>query len=47
VLAERIQALVADRDRRRRMAATVRTFAKPQAAKMIVDRALALMTRER
>jgi len=29
------------------MAATARTFAKPHAAKVIVDRALALITRER
>jgi UDP-N-acetylglucosamine--N-acetylmuramyl-(pentapeptide) pyrophosphoryl-undecaprenol N-acetylglucosamine transferase len=42
VLADRIQALVADRDRRRRMAAAARTFAKPDAAKVIVDRALEL-----
>jgi UDP-N-acetylglucosamine--N-acetylmuramyl-(pentapeptide) pyrophosphoryl-undecaprenol N-acetylglucosamine transferase len=47
VLADRIQALAADRDRRLRMAAAARTFAKPDAARVIVDRALALMTRER
>jgi UDP-N-acetylglucosamine--N-acetylmuramyl-(pentapeptide) pyrophosphoryl-undecaprenol N-acetylglucosamine transferase len=47
VLADRIQALAADRDGRRRMAAAARTFAKPQAARVIVDRAFALMTRER
>jgi UDP-N-acetylglucosamine--N-acetylmuramyl-(pentapeptide) pyrophosphoryl-undecaprenol N-acetylglucosamine transferase len=45
VLAERIQALVANRDRRRRMAATARTFAKPDAARVIVDRALELVGR--
>ena len=42
VLADRIQALAADRDRRLRMTAAARTFAKPQAAKVIVDRALEL-----
>ena len=42
VLAERIQALAADRDRRRRMAAAARKFAKPDAARVIVDRALEL-----
>ena len=47
VLADRIQALAADRHRRQRMAAAARTFAKPHAAKVIVDRALALITRER
>jgi UDP-N-acetylglucosamine--N-acetylmuramyl-(pentapeptide) pyrophosphoryl-undecaprenol N-acetylglucosamine transferase len=33
VLADRIQALAADRHRRRRMAAAARTFAKPDAAR--------------
>ena len=47
VLADRIQALVTDRDRRRRMAAAARTFAKPDAARLIVDGALALIARER
>jgi UDP-N-acetylglucosamine--N-acetylmuramyl-(pentapeptide) pyrophosphoryl-undecaprenol N-acetylglucosamine transferase len=42
VLAERIQALAADRDRRRRMAAAARKFAKPDAARVIVDRAIEL-----
>ena len=43
VLAERIQALAADPDRRRRMAAAARKFAKPDAARVIVDRAIELI----
>ena len=43
VLAERIQALVADGGRRRRMAAAARGLAKPEAARVIVDRALELI----
>ena len=45
VLAERMLALAADRDRRRRMGAAVRMFARPDAARTIVDRALELATR--
>ena len=47
VLADRIRALAADQPRRQRLAAAARRFAKPDAARVIVDRALALMTRER
>ena len=42
VLAERILSLAADRGRRERMGAAVRTFARPDAARAIVDRALEL-----
>ncbi len=42
-LATRILALAADGDRRRRMAEAVRTMARPDAAKVIADRALTLM----
>ena len=42
LLAERVAALVADRSRLRAMGEAARTFAKPDAAKVIVDRALAL-----
>ena len=41
-LAERILALAADRDRRRRIASAARALARPDAAKAIVDRALEL-----
>jgi UDP-N-acetylglucosamine--N-acetylmuramyl-(pentapeptide) pyrophosphoryl-undecaprenol N-acetylglucosamine transferase len=47
VLAERILALVADRTRRETMAAAARRFAKPDAARVIVDKALELVRRER
>jgi UDP-N-acetylglucosamine--N-acetylmuramyl-(pentapeptide) pyrophosphoryl-undecaprenol N-acetylglucosamine transferase len=42
MLAGRMLALAADRDRRRRMGAAVRMFAKPDAARTIVDRVLEL-----
>jgi len=42
-LAERILALVGDRDRRAHMAAAARSMARPDAAKLIVDRALKLL----
>ncbi|HEV3140930.1 MAG TPA: glycosyltransferase, partial [Vicinamibacterales bacterium] len=42
-LADRIFALAADRDRRSRMSAAARTLARPDAAKVIVDRALQLV----
>ena len=42
VLAERILALAGDRPRRERMAAAARALARPDAARMIVDRALEL-----
>src|SRR5207245_576991 len=45
VLASRILALAANRDRRRRMSAAARTLARPDAARVIVDRALALVER--
>jgi UDP-N-acetylglucosamine--N-acetylmuramyl-(pentapeptide) pyrophosphoryl-undecaprenol N-acetylglucosamine transferase len=45
VLAGRMLALAADRDRQRRMGAAVRMFARPDAARTIVDRALELATR--
>jgi UDP-N-acetylglucosamine--N-acetylmuramyl-(pentapeptide) pyrophosphoryl-undecaprenol N-acetylglucosamine transferase len=41
-LAERIVALAADRSRRERMAEAARALGRPDAAKVIVDRALAL-----
>ena len=43
VLAERIVTLAADRPRRERMAAAARALARPDAARVIVDRALELM----
>jgi UDP-N-acetylglucosamine--N-acetylmuramyl-(pentapeptide) pyrophosphoryl-undecaprenol N-acetylglucosamine transferase len=43
VLAERIRALAADRGRRSRMASAARALARPDAARIIVDRALALV----
>jgi UDP-N-acetylglucosamine--N-acetylmuramyl-(pentapeptide) pyrophosphoryl-undecaprenol N-acetylglucosamine transferase len=43
VLAQRIQALAADRQRRTRMAGAARALAKPDAARVIVDRALELV----
>jgi UDP-N-acetylglucosamine--N-acetylmuramyl-(pentapeptide) pyrophosphoryl-undecaprenol N-acetylglucosamine transferase len=42
LLAERVTALVNDRPRLRAMGRAARTFAKPDAAKVIVDRALEL-----
>jgi UDP-N-acetylglucosamine--N-acetylmuramyl-(pentapeptide) pyrophosphoryl-undecaprenol N-acetylglucosamine transferase len=42
VLAERILALIADPDRRARMAGAALSLARPQAARLIVDRALEL-----
>jgi UDP-N-acetylglucosamine--N-acetylmuramyl-(pentapeptide) pyrophosphoryl-undecaprenol N-acetylglucosamine transferase len=42
-LAARILALASDRDRRTRMAAAARSMARPDAAKVIVDRALELL----
>ncbi|OFV91677.1 MAG: undecaprenyldiphospho-muramoylpentapeptide beta-N-acetylglucosaminyltransferase [Acidobacteria bacterium RIFCSPLOWO2_12_FULL_65_11] len=45
VLAERIVALSADRTRRGRMAAAARVLARPDAARVIVDRALELVGR--
>jgi len=44
-LAARIGSLALDRERRRRMAAAARGLAKPDAAKVIVDRALELAAR--
>ena len=46
-LADRILALAADRDRRRRMSAAARTLAKPRAAEDIVDAVIALTGRRR
>jgi UDP-N-acetylglucosamine--N-acetylmuramyl-(pentapeptide) pyrophosphoryl-undecaprenol N-acetylglucosamine transferase len=43
VLAQRIRALAADRDRRSRMASAARALARPDAARVIVDRALELV----
>ncbi len=43
VLAEHIAALAGDLTRRRRMAAAARSLARPDAARVIVDRALALV----
>jgi UDP-N-acetylglucosamine--N-acetylmuramyl-(pentapeptide) pyrophosphoryl-undecaprenol N-acetylglucosamine transferase len=43
VLAGRVLALAADRPRRDRMAAAARALARPDAARVIVDRALALL----
>ena len=45
VLAERILALADDRPRRERMAAAARALARPEAARVIVDRALKLARR--
>ncbi len=42
-IADRLLALAHDGDRRARIAAAARTFARPDAAKVIVDRALALV----
>jgi len=46
-IAGRIMALAADETRRRRMAAAARTFARPDAARVIVDRAMELAGRAR
>ena len=43
VLAERVLTLARDRERRARMAIAARSLARPDAAKVIVDRALALV----
>jgi UDP-N-acetylglucosamine--N-acetylmuramyl-(pentapeptide) pyrophosphoryl-undecaprenol N-acetylglucosamine transferase len=43
-LAGRILGLAVDRERRNRVADAARTFAKPDAARRIADRALALVT---
>ena len=45
VLAERIAALAADRERRHAMAQRAAAFARPDAARVIVDRALELIAR--
>jgi UDP-N-acetylglucosamine--N-acetylmuramyl-(pentapeptide) pyrophosphoryl-undecaprenol N-acetylglucosamine transferase len=45
VLAARILGLAGDRARQQRMAASARTFARPDAARVIVDRALELIAR--
>ena len=42
VMADRLLALARDPDRRARLAAAARTFARPDAARVIVDRALEL-----
>jgi UDP-N-acetylglucosamine:LPS N-acetylglucosamine transferase len=42
-LAERIKALVADRDRRARLSKAARLFARPDAAKVIAERAMELI----
>ena len=44
-LAERILALASDRARRERMAQAARALARPDAARVIVDRALQLVAR--
>ena len=44
-LAERVIALATDRGRRRRMAAAAKSLARPDAAQIIVDRAIALVKR--
>jgi len=44
-LASRVQALAADPARRRRIASVARGLAKPDAARVIVDRALELVAR--
>jgi UDP-N-acetylglucosamine--N-acetylmuramyl-(pentapeptide) pyrophosphoryl-undecaprenol N-acetylglucosamine transferase len=46
-LADRIRSLALDRERRRRMAAAARGLAKPDAARVIVDRAIELAERRR
>ena len=46
-LAARVLALAGDRGRRERMAAVARSLARPDAARVIVDRALALVERAR
>jgi len=46
-IAGRIAALIADAPRRERMATAARAFARPDAARVIVDRALELAGRER
>jgi UDP-N-acetylglucosamine--N-acetylmuramyl-(pentapeptide) pyrophosphoryl-undecaprenol N-acetylglucosamine transferase len=46
-LADRIASLAKDRERRRRMAVAARRLARPEAAKMIVDRAIELAERRR
>jgi UDP-N-acetylglucosamine--N-acetylmuramyl-(pentapeptide) pyrophosphoryl-undecaprenol N-acetylglucosamine transferase len=43
VLAGRIKALAGDQDRRARLSARARTFARPDAAKVIADRAMELI----
>jgi len=45
VLADRVLTLARDRERRTRMATAARSLARPDAAKVIVDRALALVGR--
>ena len=44
VLAERLLALAGDREQRKQMSAAARSLARPDAARIIVDRALELMT---
>jgi UDP-N-acetylglucosamine--N-acetylmuramyl-(pentapeptide) pyrophosphoryl-undecaprenol N-acetylglucosamine transferase len=43
VLADRVLAIASDRDRRARMEAAARSFARPDAAKVIVDRVMELV----
>ena len=45
LLAQRILSLAADRDRRRRMAEAARELSRPDAARVIVDRAVELVKR--
>jgi UDP-N-acetylglucosamine--N-acetylmuramyl-(pentapeptide) pyrophosphoryl-undecaprenol N-acetylglucosamine transferase len=45
VLADRVLAIASDRDRRARMEAAARSFARPDAAKVIVDRVMELVGR--
>jgi len=45
VLAERVLALAGDRERRTRMASAARSLARPDAAKVIVDKALEIADR--
>jgi UDP-N-acetylglucosamine:LPS N-acetylglucosamine transferase len=47
LLARRILGLIADPERRARMAQAVHRLARPDAASLIVDRALQLVTRSR